>query len=208
MSSVEFVKGLYGKMGAGPASGDKAAKREEFLSYCTPDLEWVVNGPADLTKCGAWSSRDGVRGFFKELDANWEFTEPIEIPQIFEVPHLNIVFAITKEIGINKITNKPFCARGAHLWKLTPTSNKKGGEKKVCGFLEWLCVWNGEDEISKLPEMKALLLGMSTLDQMEKENATPATAAATTLIPDPGQGGTHAGTSGAHFGIKGGDLMT
>lgn len=193
MCPIEFVKEQYRLL---------FEDKEEFLKNCSADITWIVNGPAELTKCGRFSGRDGVRDFFKKLDSNWEFDAPIEIAEIFEVPHRDLVVGITKEKGKNRITGKQFVARGTHLWKISPRGpdgDRTG--RKVLGFTEFLCVWDGPEEIALVPKMESLILGIpsSTTEDLDE------TKKASLLMPDPGSLHKPEGSKGNHFGISGGD---
>lgn len=169
--------------------------KEKFLENCCEKIVWIVNGPAELSKCGRFSGRDGVRDFFGKLDASWNFDRPIEMLDIFEVPQHDLVVGITQESGINRVTGKRFVARGTHLWKLSaslrgPYSDRTDGPK-VLGFTEFLCVWDGDEDILKVPVLEPLI----TTDDAKKA----------TMISDPGSLEKSLGSKGNHFGIHGGD---
>ncbi len=53
--SLEIAKAVY----------DRSANNdiEGFLSLCSHDIEWVVNGPTSLEKCRAFKGVDGVKEF-------------------------------------------------------------------------------------------------------------------------------------------------
>jgi ketosteroid isomerase-like protein len=52
-SALEVVKDVCARIAAGDIDG--------FLALCADNIEWVVNGPANLEKCKAFRGRSGVR---------------------------------------------------------------------------------------------------------------------------------------------------
>ena len=193
----EFVRDQYALL---------AADREMFLVNVTEDVEWTVLGPAELTKCGSYTGREGVRDFFNKLDANWQFSSPLELVEIFEAPHLGVVVAITREHGTNKKSGQRFVARGTHLWKIEGPSIVGPDQRcglRVKGFQEFLVVWDGEDEISMVPEMKSLILSVpsSSVDDDAKKKGEGG------LQIDAGAFDKNVSNANSvHFGIHGGDL--
>ena len=152
MNSKEFVTGLYENLGV-----DKTAEeRAHLLTHCHESIQWTVHGPFELGKCGMFKGRDGVADFFTKLDQAWEFTAPIQILDMIVTEDARAVIVTTEERGINRATKEPFIARSCHLWNLSVAG--EGEEKKklgktfvVIGFTEWLCVYNGEGGMAKVP---------------------------------------------------------
>ena len=189
--------------------------REKFLTNVADDVEWTVNGPAELAKCGSFAGRDGIREFFKKLEENWQFAAPLELIEIFEVPHLDLVIARTKECGINQKSRQRFVAHGTHLWKIeVPIKSNIGGKAdwKVKGFLEYLVVWDGEEEISKIPKINSFFLG-SSKSSPSPSSSSPSSSSTVDdeakkerigLEIDPGSIDKNV-LNGEHFGIHGGD---
>lgn len=149
--SVEFVKHIYGDIGALPTEDEKtrAEKRHDFLKHIHPEVQWTVNGPASLSKCGMWKGKEGVMQFLMELDKCWVFEQPITIIDAIEMDDPRTVVVTSFEKGHYLDTKIPFMAKSTQLWNFSPED--KDGVRLVLGFTEHLCVWAGEEEIKKMP---------------------------------------------------------
>jgi uncharacterized protein len=131
MSALEVVKDVYGRFAEGDIEG--------FLNLCAEDIEWVVNGPANLEKCKAFKGRDGVREFLDILAGSWEFSS--FTPRQFIADGQTVV-VLGEETGKDKISGSRFGNRWVHVFDVQ-------GEQ-VVRFREFLCHWTDEQ---RPPEM-------------------------------------------------------
>jgi len=122
---LQTAQEIYRLFGAGNLEG--------VLELCAPDIEWVVNGPAELEKCRAFQGRDGVRRFFRILGGIWTFRS--FVPREFLVQGESVV-ALGEEIGNDKHTAIPFQNRWVHIFDV------KDGQ--LVRFREFLCCWFGD----------------------------------------------------------------
>jgi len=123
---LEIVKNVYNRF----AEGDIAA----FLALCADNIEWVVNGPANLEKCKAYKGRSGVQQFLDIL-AGWEFSS--FAPREFIVDGQTVV-VLGEETGTDKRSGIPFENRWAHVFDV------KNGQ--IVRFGEFLCHWTDQQQ--------------------------------------------------------------
>lgn len=121
-SSLETVKEVYDCFGRGDFEG--------FLNLCDQNIEWVVNGPANLKKCTAFQGHAGVRQFLDILGSSWEFSS-FNTKQFFT--DKNTVIVLGEETGKEKDSNTPFENRWAHVFDVN--------NGKITRFREFLCHW-------------------------------------------------------------------
>ena len=123
---LEIVKNVYNRF----AEGDIAA----FLALCADNIEWVVNGPANLEKCKAYKGRSGVQQFLDIL-AEWEFSS--FAPREFIVDGQTVV-VLGEETGTDKRSGIPFENRWAYVFDV------KNGQ--IVRFREFLCHWTDQQQ--------------------------------------------------------------
>ena len=127
MSSVEaVVRSVYDRFGKGDLDG--------FLELCDPNIEWVVNGPATLTKCRRFTGIAGVREFLDILGSSWAFTS-FE-PRQFLVSGSDVV-VLGHETGLDRSTGATFQNRWAHVFDVI--------DGRIVRFREFLCHWTGDE---------------------------------------------------------------
>jgi uncharacterized protein len=120
--SLEIVQDVYRRFAEGDLEG--------FLSLCAPDIEWVVNGPAELEKCRAFSGLDGVRDFLAILNHTWHFTS--FAPREF-IDGGNRIVVLGEEQGTDRQSGQIFENRWAHVFTVR--------NRVVVTFREFLCHW-------------------------------------------------------------------
>ena len=125
MSALEVVKDVYGRFAKGDIDG--------FLNLCAEDIEWVVNGPADLEKCKAFKGRRGVREFLDILTDSWEFSSFSPNEFLTDGPK---VVVLGEENGRDRKSGTPFENRWVHIFH--------ANNEKIIRFREFLCHWTGE----------------------------------------------------------------
>lgn len=130
-TAVERVKQVYARFAQGDLEG--------FLSLCSEDIEWVVNGPASLEKCQAFQGIRGVRQFLDILENSWEFSS-FE-PRKFLQDDITVV-VLGEERGHDKTSGEEFSNRWVHVFEVQ--------NEQIVSFREFLCHWTGEQ---KLPAM-------------------------------------------------------
>jgi ketosteroid isomerase-like protein len=124
---LEVVKDVYDRFAAGDIDG--------FLALCSDNIEWVVNGPANLEKCNAFKGFSGVRQFLDILAGSWEFTS--FTPQQFIVDGQTVV-VLGEETGRDKISGARFENRWAHVFDVH--------EEQIVRFREFLCHWTDQQQ--------------------------------------------------------------
>ena len=121
---LEVVKNVYARFAAGDIDG--------FLTLCADNIEWVVNGPANLEKCKAFKGHSGVQQFL-DLLAGWEFSS--FTPREFIVDGQTVV-VLGEEAGTDKKSGIGFENRWAHVFDVQ-------GER-IVRFREFLCHWTDQ----------------------------------------------------------------
>ena len=124
-SALEVVKDAYSRFATGDVDG--------FLTLCADNIEWVVNGPANLEKCKAFTGRSGVRKFLEIVAGSWEFSS-FTPQQFFTVGQTVVVLG--EETGKEKSSGIRFENRWAHVFDV------QGGQ--IVRFREFLCYWTDE----------------------------------------------------------------
>jgi len=124
-SALEVVKDAYGRFATGDIDG--------FLNLCADNIEWVVNGPANLDKCKAFKGPSGVRQFLAILARSWEFKS--FTPRQFLVDGQTVV-VLGDETGKDQVSGATFENRWAHVFDVR-------GEQ-IVRFREFLCHWTDE----------------------------------------------------------------
>jgi ketosteroid isomerase-like protein len=122
--SLQIVKEIYRRFAEGDLEG--------FLSLCANDIEWVVNGPAELEKCRAFKGIDGVREFLTILDRTWHFTS--FNPREF-IDGGDRIVVLGEERGTDRHSGESFENRWAHVFTVR--------DGVVVTFREFLCHWSG-----------------------------------------------------------------
>ena len=122
--SLEVAKAVYDRFAANDIEG--------FLSLCSQDIEWVVNGPSSLEKCRAFKGIQGVKEFLSILDRTWRFAsfQPREF-----ITGQDQVVVLGEEAGVDRVSNEAFQNRWAHVFTI------RNGQ--VISFREFLCHWRG-----------------------------------------------------------------
>ncbi len=126
-TALEVVKQVYDRFAEGDLDG--------FLTLCSEDIEWVVNGPSALEKCQAFHGISGVRKFLELLGNTWEFNS--FKPQKFFVDDMTVI-VLGEETGAYKASGKPFQNRWAHVFEVQ--------EEHIVNFREFLCHWIAEQQ--------------------------------------------------------------
>ncbi|MCP5522123.1 MAG: nuclear transport factor 2 family protein [Verrucomicrobiales bacterium] len=121
---LEIAKAVYDRFASNDIDG--------FLSLCSPDIRWVVNGPASLEKCRTFEGIDGVREFLAILNRTWRFTA--FVPREF-IADRDQVVVLGEEQGHELSTAEPFHNRWAHVFTVR--------DGRVVAFREFLCHWTG-----------------------------------------------------------------
>jgi uncharacterized protein len=124
-TALQVVKDVYSRFAKGEIDG--------FLSLCADDIEWVVNGPANLEKCKAFKGRRGVREFLDILAGNWEFSS--FVPHQFIADGKTVV-VLGEETGQDKSSGRRFENRWAHVFDVQ--------EGQIVRFREFLCHWTDQ----------------------------------------------------------------
>jgi ketosteroid isomerase-like protein len=119
---LDVVKDVYNRFATGDIDG--------FLALCADNIEWVVNGPADLEKCKAFQGRRGVQQFL-DLLAQWEFSS--FAPREFIVGERTVV-VLGEEAGSDKASGHRFSNRWAHVFDVQ--------DGQIVRFREFLCHWS------------------------------------------------------------------
>jgi ketosteroid isomerase-like protein len=122
--SLEVAKAVYDRFANNDIEG--------FLSLCSDDIEWVVNGPTSLEKCRAFTGITGVKEFLSILDRTWRFTS--FRPHEFIASHDRVV-VLGEEEGFDRSSNDRFYNRWAHVFTV------RNG--LIVTFREFLCHWHG-----------------------------------------------------------------
>ncbi len=123
---LEIVKDTYNHFTEGDIAG--------FLSLCADNIEWVVNGPANLEKCKAYKGRSGVQPFLDIL-AGWEFSSfaPREV-----IVDGESVVVLGEETGTDKSSGKRFSNRWVHIFTV------QAGQ--IVRLREFLCHWTDQQQ--------------------------------------------------------------
>lgn len=121
---LDIARGVYERFGAGDLDG--------VIDLCSPDIEWVVNGPPDLEKCRAFRGHQGVRQFFEILGRSWEFSS-FETREF--IAHGGSVVVLGEEAGRDNVKDAAFSNRWAHVFDVR--------DGQVQRFREFLCCWFG-----------------------------------------------------------------
>lgn len=124
-TALEVVKTVYSRFAEGDIAG--------FLSLCTDNIEWVVNGPASLAKCSTFVGRDGVQEFLNILGETWEFSEFTPRQFLTDGP---TVVVLGEESGRDKQSGTQFQNRWVHVFDVK--------DEKIVRFREFLCHWTGD----------------------------------------------------------------
>ncbi|MGB8702058.1 MAG: nuclear transport factor 2 family protein [Thermosynechococcaceae cyanobacterium] len=124
-TALDLVHQVYGCFTKGDLSG--------FLDLCADSIEWVVNGPAALEKCRAFSGKHGVEEFLTILNRDWQFQS--FTPRQF-ITSGSTVVVLGEEAGIDRSTGQPFASRWVHVFDIE--------EQQVIRFREFLCHWTGD----------------------------------------------------------------
>jgi len=127
MAALDVAKQVYERFAEGDIDG--------FLALCAEDIEWVVNGPAILEKCRAYSGIDGVRDFLAILDRTWAFSS--FAPREF-IAGGDKVVVLGEEAGTDKATGQAFRNRWAHVFTVH--------DGRISSFREFLCHWIDPEE--------------------------------------------------------------
>lgn len=122
--SVEVAKAVYDRFANGDIEG--------FLSLCSEDIEWVVNGPTSLEKCRAYKGIHGVKEFLSILDRTWRFSS---FSAREFIASLDQVVVLGEEGGFDRSSNEEFRNRWVHVFTV------RNG--LVVSFREFLCHWHG-----------------------------------------------------------------
>lgn len=122
-----IVRSVYERFAKGDLDG--------FLKLCSPEIEWVVNGPATLRKCRRFTGIAGVCEFLDILGATWTFSS--FQPRQFLVSGSSVV-VLGEEAGTDNGTAVPFRNRWAHVFDLA--------DGRVVRFREFLCHWTGDEQ--------------------------------------------------------------
>jgi ketosteroid isomerase-like protein len=122
--SLEVVKAAYDRFADNDIKG--------FLSFCSNEIEWVVNGPPSLEKCPAFKGINGVKEFLSILGRTWRFTS--FRPREFIASHDGVVVLGEME-GFDRSSKEEFYNRWAHVFTI------RNG--LVVTFREFLCHWHG-----------------------------------------------------------------
>jgi uncharacterized protein len=125
-SALEVVKDVYSRFAEGDIDG--------FLNLCDENIEWVVNGPANLEKCRAFKGRHGVKEFLDVLVGSWEFSS--FTPRQFIADGQTVV-VLGEEAGKDKSSGIGFENRWAHVFDVR--------EKQIVRFREFLCHWTDQE---------------------------------------------------------------
>ena len=121
----DIVKEVYRRFAEGDIDG--------FLKLCADDVEWVVNGPANLEKCRSYRGIDGVRAFLAILDRTWAFSS--FTPREF-IDGGDKVVVLGEETGTDLATGGHFENRWAHVFTVR--------DRLIVTFREFLCHWSGQ----------------------------------------------------------------
>ena len=124
-SARAVVELVYAKFAEGDFAG--------FLSLCSEDIEWVVNGPSELDKCRAFQGPAGVQRFLDILGETWAFSS-FEVKQYIVDGETVVVLGC--ETGSSKATGVPHENRWVHVFDVR--------EGRVSRFREFLCHWPGQ----------------------------------------------------------------
>ena len=122
--SLEVARAVYDRFAKNDIQG--------FLSLCSHDIEWVVNGPSSLEKCRAFKGIEGVKEFLSILDRTWRFTS--FRPREF-IASQDRVVVLGEEEGLDRSSNEEFRNRWAHVFTI------RNG--LIVTFREFLCHWPG-----------------------------------------------------------------
>lgn len=124
-TALDIVKQVYDRFAQEDFSG--------FLELCADDIEWVVNGPANLVKCQTFHGKSGVDDFLDILRHSWQFHS--FTPRQF-IESASTVVVIGEETGIDQLFNEPFVNRWVHMFDVE--------QQQIVRFREFLCHWTGE----------------------------------------------------------------
>ena len=126
MKPLEVVQTLFARFEKGDVDG--------VLALCGENVEWVVNGPADLEDCRAFRGRDGVRQMLALVDEAQTFSS-FETREFITAGDTIVVLG--EAAGTMKTSNAPFVHRFAHVFDVP--------EGLIVRFREFLCVWNRDE---------------------------------------------------------------
>jgi len=129
--SLEVIKQVYEHV----ANGDMDA----IVGHCSEDVEWVVNGPADLERSRAFEGPEGVRDFLATIDRGWKYR--FAAPREF-IDAGDKIVVLGEAEGKERTSEKPFKSRWCHIFTI------KGD--KVVSFREFICHWVGDDSPPKM----------------------------------------------------------
>ena len=123
--SLEVVKQVYECVTRGDMEG--------ILGHCAEDVEWVVNGPADLERTRAFEGVEGVGKFLETIDHGWKyrFAAPREFIDAGEK-----IVVLGEAAGKERGTDEPFKSRWAHVFTVK--------NDRVVSFREFICYWRGD----------------------------------------------------------------
>ncbi len=125
-TALEVVKDVYNRFAAGDTDG--------FLALCADNIEWVVNGPANLEKCKAFKGTSGVQQFLGLL-SDWEFGS--FAPREFIIDGQTVV-VLGEETGTDKNSGMRFENRWAHVFDVR--------DGQIVRFREFLCHWTNPQQ--------------------------------------------------------------
>ncbi|MEA3275668.1 MAG: nuclear transport factor 2 family protein [Pseudomonadota bacterium] len=126
-TALEVARDVYSRFAEGDIAG--------FLNLCSENIEWVVNGPATLEKCGSFRGRGGVQEFLNILGESWEFSAFTPKQFLMDGP---TVVVLGEEQGKDKRSGVQFENRWVHVLDV------KDGQ--VIRFREFLCHWPGDQK--------------------------------------------------------------
>ena len=130
-NALEVVKTLYGCYEQDDLDG--------FIRMCDDNIEWVINGPANLEQCQTYIGIAGVKQFLNILDNSYIYQS--FIPNRFFVDQSTVI-VLGQESAKERESGKNFQSRWVHVFDIE--------NDKVVRFKEFLCRWN-EGEVP--PEM-------------------------------------------------------
>jgi uncharacterized protein len=124
---LNTVKQIYSSFAEG--------ELDRFLELCSEEIEWVVNGPATLTKCQTFRGRSGVGEFLDILGDSWmlhSFT-----PRQF-IESGSTVVVLGEETGVDEMSGEPFENRWVHVFDVQ--------QQQIIRFREFLCHWASKQQ--------------------------------------------------------------
>jgi len=129
--SLEVVKQVYEHV----ANGDMDA----IVGHCSEDVEWVVNGPAQLERSRAFEGPEGVRDFLDTIDRGWKYR--FAAPREF-IDAGDKIVVLGEAEGKERTSEQPFKSRWCHIFTIQ--------NDKVVSFREFICHWVGDETPPKM----------------------------------------------------------